>query len=359
MADRMPRDVTAAGADGEKAAAAARPRPGRPLIAVMLLTAVVLDLTRCGLVLAAARRPAPTAGLAAAGLAAAVLSARTARGCQAGRRWAGWAALLIGAASAPQAAMSGFHGPYTIPDTATAAVGVLLAVAVLATAGAAGQPGPPGSPGPLATRGDEGTGVVTGATVTGARRDSLSRSVLLKTAAGGERELACGQVLIAAGRRPVSAGLNLSAVGVWTAAAARSSPTRDSAPAIRGSGRPGMSRAARRSSTTAAAQGSVAAANALFHAEREVDYTAPGHIHRPGDRRRRWAGDVYRLKRPRSAILGQGSPLIEAGLIDPDGLKAAVTELEPVRYAVTAGSRTGSSCRSRPKALAQRHELVA
>ena len=27
-------------------------------------------------------------------------------------------------------------------------------------------------------------------------------------------------------------------------------------------------------------------------------------------------------------VLGQGSPLIEAGLIDPDGLKAAVTELE-------------------------------
>jgi hypothetical protein len=141
MVDRMPWDITAAGADGEKAAPAARPRPGRHLIAVMLLTAAVLDLTRCGLVLAAARHPAPTAGLAAAGLAAAVVSVRTARGCQAGRRWAGWAALLIGAASAPQAAMSGFHGPYTIPDTATAVVGVLLAVAVLATAGAAGQPG--------------------------------------------------------------------------------------------------------------------------------------------------------------------------------------------------------------------------
>ncbi len=141
MAGRMPWDITAAGADGEKAAPAARPRPGRHLIAVMLLTAAVLDLTRCGLVLAAARHPAPTAGLAAAGLAAAVLSVRTARGCQAGRRWAGLAALLIGAASAPQAAMSGFHGPYTIPDTATAVVGVLLAVAVLATAGAAGQPG--------------------------------------------------------------------------------------------------------------------------------------------------------------------------------------------------------------------------
>ena len=137
MVDRMPWDITAA----EKAAPAARPRPGWHLIAVMLLTAAVLDLTRCGLVLAAARHPAPTAGLAAAGLAAAVLSVRTARGCQAGRRWAGLAALLIGAASAPQAAMSGFHGPYTIPDTATAVVGVLLAVAVLGTAGAAGQPG--------------------------------------------------------------------------------------------------------------------------------------------------------------------------------------------------------------------------
>jgi hypothetical protein len=141
MVDRMPWDITTAGADGEKAASAARPRPGRHLIAVMLLTAAVLDLTRCGLVLAAARHPAPTAGLAAAALAAAVLSVRTARRCQADRRWAGLAALLIGAASAPQAAMSGFHGLYTIPDTATAVVGVLLAVAVLATAGAAGQPG--------------------------------------------------------------------------------------------------------------------------------------------------------------------------------------------------------------------------
>jgi hypothetical protein len=141
MADPMPWDITAADADGEQAALAARPRPGRHLITVMLLTAAVLDLTRCGLVLAAARHPAPTAGLAAAGLAAAVLSVRTARGCQAGRRWTAWAALLIGAASAPQAAMSGFHGPYTIPDTATAALGILLAVAVLATAGAAGRPG--------------------------------------------------------------------------------------------------------------------------------------------------------------------------------------------------------------------------
>ena len=49
--------------------------------------------------------------------------------------WAGWAALLIGAASAPQAAASGFRSPYMIPDTATAALGILLAITILATAG--------------------------------------------------------------------------------------------------------------------------------------------------------------------------------------------------------------------------------
>jgi hypothetical protein len=43
--------------------------------------------------------------------------------------------LLIGAASPPQAAASGFHGPYAIPDTATAVLGILLAVTILATAG--------------------------------------------------------------------------------------------------------------------------------------------------------------------------------------------------------------------------------
>ena len=131
----LPWDGTAASADGQKAASAARARVGRRLIVVLLLTAAALDLTRCSLVLAAARHPAPAAGLVAAGLSAAALSARAARGCQVGRRWAGWAALLIGTMSAPQAAASGFRTPYTIPDTATAALGVLLAITVLATAG--------------------------------------------------------------------------------------------------------------------------------------------------------------------------------------------------------------------------------
>jgi hypothetical protein len=141
MTNCLPWDGTTAGADGGTAPAAGNRWPGRYLIAVMLLTAAALDLTRCGLVMAAARDPGPTAGLVAAGLAAAALTARTARGCRSGRRWAGWAALLIGVASLPQAAASGFYGPYAIPDTATAVLGILLAVTILATAGRTEQQG--------------------------------------------------------------------------------------------------------------------------------------------------------------------------------------------------------------------------
>jgi hypothetical protein len=135
MDGHPPGGVPAADGDGGRMTAPAASRPGRRLIAVMLLTAAALDLTRCSLVIVTARHLGPAAGLVAAGLAAAALSLRTARGCQGGRRWSSWAALLIGAASAPQAAASGFHPPYTIPDTATATLGVLLTVAVLATVG--------------------------------------------------------------------------------------------------------------------------------------------------------------------------------------------------------------------------------
>jgi len=134
MNDCLPRDITTDD-EGGKTEPATGTQIVRRLIVLMLLTAAALDLTRCGLVMAAARHPAPTAGLVTAGLAAAALTARTARGCRAGRRWAGWAALLIGLASAPQAAASGFRSPYLIPDTATAALGILLAVTILATAG--------------------------------------------------------------------------------------------------------------------------------------------------------------------------------------------------------------------------------
>ena len=134
MNNCLPRYSTT-GAGGGKTERAPGTQAVRRLIVSILLTAATLDLTRCGLVMAAARHPAPTVGLVTAGLAAAVLTARTARGCRAGRRWAGWTALLIGLASAPQAAASGFRSPYLIPDTATAALGILLAVTILATAG--------------------------------------------------------------------------------------------------------------------------------------------------------------------------------------------------------------------------------
>lgn len=135
MNNRLPWDITATDADDGKVAAASAAQVVRRLIVVLLLTAAALDLTRCGLVMTAARHSAPAAGLVAAGLAAAALTVRTAPGCRVGQRRAGWAALLIGIASAPQAAASGFCSPYTIPDTATAALGMLLAITILATAG--------------------------------------------------------------------------------------------------------------------------------------------------------------------------------------------------------------------------------
>jgi hypothetical protein len=141
MNRRLPVGSPAAGADSRTTLPAAVSRPARRLIAVMLVAAAALDLTRCGLVMVAVRHTASAAGLVVIGLAAAALSVRTARGCQGGQRWAVWAALLTGAASAPQAAVSGFSTPYTIPDTATAVLGVVLAMAVLATIGRTGVPG--------------------------------------------------------------------------------------------------------------------------------------------------------------------------------------------------------------------------
>ena len=148
---RAPGRGLAAGADTRSGAATADSRAARSLIAVLLLAAAALDLTRCGLVLATVRHPAPATGLVAAGLAAAAFSSWTARGCLARWRWPPWAALVIGAASAPQAAASGFAAPYTVPDTATAALGILLAVAVLATAGGTGAAKQTETPAPFAS----------------------------------------------------------------------------------------------------------------------------------------------------------------------------------------------------------------
>jgi hypothetical protein len=102
---------------------------------MMLLAASALDVTRCGLVVETMTQTGTAAALVSAGLVVAAVSLWTARGCQRGARWSGWAAFLIGTASGPQATASGFHAVYAIPDIATAALGVLVAAGVLATAG--------------------------------------------------------------------------------------------------------------------------------------------------------------------------------------------------------------------------------
>ena len=136
----LPGDAPAVAADGA-AGPIANGLPARRVTAVLLLAAAAMDLTRCSLVAATVRQAGEAAVPMSAGLAAAAVSIWTARGCQRGARWSGWAAFVIGAASAPQASAFGFSAAYTIPDWATAVLGVLVAVGVLATAGRAGQPG--------------------------------------------------------------------------------------------------------------------------------------------------------------------------------------------------------------------------
>ena len=118
----------------EAAGPAATRSPLRRVTAMMLLAAAVLDLTRCGLVVGTVTQAGAAAAQVSAGLAAAAASLWSARGCQRGTRWSGWAAFLIGTASGPQAAASGFHAVYAIPDMATAVLGVLVAAGVLSTA---------------------------------------------------------------------------------------------------------------------------------------------------------------------------------------------------------------------------------
>ena len=136
----LPEAAPAAVADGA-AGPIANGLPARRVTAVLLLAAAAMDLTRCSLVGATVGQAGEAAVPMSAGLAAAAVSIWTARGCRRGARWSGWAAFLIGAASAPQASASGFSAAYTIPDGVTAVLGVLVAVGVLATAGRAGQPG--------------------------------------------------------------------------------------------------------------------------------------------------------------------------------------------------------------------------
>ena len=121
---------------------------------------------------------------------------------------------------------------------------------------------------------EEGIGILTAATVMSVSRDTTGRSVTIKTPGGGERELACGQVLVATGRRPVTADLNLGAVGVKTGGYGEiitDEYQRTANPRIWAAG---DVTGGPQFVYVAAAQGSRAAANALQDAGRAVDYAA-------------------------------------------------------------------------------------
>jgi len=101
------------------------------VLATLLALTAATDLARCGIGLTPASGSSQTVLLFTTGGLAAVVSAITASGAIRRRQWAVWSAGLLGIASAPQATMAGFRAPYTIPDLATAVLGLLLTVTVL------------------------------------------------------------------------------------------------------------------------------------------------------------------------------------------------------------------------------------
>ena len=121
---------------------------------------------------------------------------------------------------------------------------------------------------------DEDIGILTAATIASVRRTATARSVAIKTAAGRERELAYREILVAAGRRPLTAGLNLESVGVKTGERGEvitDEFQRTANPRIWSAG---DVTGGPQFVYVAAAQGTRAAANALTGARRTMDYTA-------------------------------------------------------------------------------------
>jgi mercuric reductase len=121
---------------------------------------------------------------------------------------------------------------------------------------------------------EEGIGIRTAATVTSVHGDATARSVTIRTAGGPERELVYGQILVAAGRRPATAGLNLDTAGVKTGGRGEiitDEYGRTANPRIWAAG---DVTGGPQFVYTAAAQGSAATANALQNAGRTLDYAA-------------------------------------------------------------------------------------
>jgi len=113
-----------------------RDRPAFPAraagaLATLLGLMAAVDVMRCGIGLTLGGATIRLALLLVTGAVAAIVSLIAAAGAVRRRSWALWSAALIGIASAPQAAVTGFRPPYVIPDVATAALGFLLTVTVL------------------------------------------------------------------------------------------------------------------------------------------------------------------------------------------------------------------------------------
>lgn len=121
---------------------------------------------------------------------------------------------------------------------------------------------------------DEGVTVHTAATLTAARRDADGSAVATLRTADGEAELRAEHLLIATGRRPVTAGMNLEQVGVKTGRSGEvvvDEFLRTTNPRVWAAGdvtgHPQFV-------YVAAAHGTLVADNALSGAERTLDYTA-------------------------------------------------------------------------------------
>ncbi|WP_435057744.1 mercury(II) reductase [Streptomyces sp. bgisy060] len=121
---------------------------------------------------------------------------------------------------------------------------------------------------------DEGITVHTGATLNSVRTENTARIAAVRTRTGRETELRASHLLIATGRRPVTDGLGLDAVGVKTGTRGevvvddyqRTTNERIWAAGDVAGGPQFV--------YVAAAQGTLVADNALGDAERTLDYTA-------------------------------------------------------------------------------------
>ncbi len=120
---------------------------------------------------------------------------------------------------------------------------------------------------------DEGITVHTSATITALRRDGAGIAAVV-AAGGGEVEVRAERLLVATGRRPVTAGLGLDAVGVKVAAGGEvvvDAYLRTDNPRIWAAG---DVTGAPQYVYVAAAHGGLTADNALTGAGRSVDYTS-------------------------------------------------------------------------------------